>query len=405
MNYYSYKAIERDGAMIKGFVEAEDINIVYGDLSSRGLYILDVRKMNKIVADIQKGFTSQRIKRRDIIEFAKNLSVMLKAGVPILNSLSDMSITVENKHLKNIILNIRRQIETGKSFSDAVNMYKNNFPDIFVRMVRIGEETGRLDRSLSDIADHLQKMEDLAVAIKRALIYPVFAIVTTTGALIFWLAYVLPKVVTVIKDLGIKIPFVTLMLMRLGEFMQSYWYLIPLIPIAVFAVIKILKQREKTRYYIDLMKIKIPIVKLVVYNKLLAIFSEQLRILIVAGLTIDRCFDIIANVIGNEVFKRAILTSKESISAGSTISGALRKHEVFPPLVVRMIDIGETSGNLDEQFGFLSEHYIKKLNDVSQKMEKLIEPIIIVVIGIFFAIIIVGLLVPVYDLVSKMGKI
>lgn len=405
MNYYSYRAIERDGAMIKGFVEAEDINIVYGDLSSRGLYILDVRKMNKIVADIQKGFTSQRIKRRDIIELAKNLSVMLKAGVPILNSLSDMSITVENKHLKNIILNIQRQIETGKSFSDAVNMYKNNFPDIFVRMVRIGEETGRLDRSLSDIADHLQKMEDLAVAIKRALVYPVFAIVTTTGALIFWLAYVLPKVVTVIKDLGIKIPFVTLMLMRVGEFMQSYWYLIPLVPVAGFATIKILKQKEETRYYIDLMKIKIPIVKLVVYNKLLAIFSEQLRILIVAGLTIDRCFDIIANVIGSEVFKRAILTSKENISAGSTISGALRKHEVFPPLVVRMIDIGETSGNLDEQFGFLSEHYIKKLDDVSQKMGKLIEPIIIVVIGIFFAIIIIGLLVPVYDLVSKMGKI
>jgi type II secretory pathway component PulF len=247
-------------------------------------------------------------------------------------------------------------------------------------------------------------MEDLAAAIKRALIYPAFAIITTMGALIFWLAYVLPKIMTTLREMGVKLPLITRALLHVSDFTKAYWYLIPLLPVAFFLVVQGLKQKENTRYYVDVIKIKLPIVKLVVYNKLLALFSEQLRILIVAGLTIDRSFDIVADVMGSEVFKRAIISSKDSISSGSRISDAMREHAVFPPLVVRMVDIGETSGNLDEQFAFLSDHYLKKLDDISEKMGKMIEPIVIAVIGILFAIIIVGLMFPLYDLITQFGK-
>lgn len=404
MNYYSYKAIDPDGAMVKGVAEGEDIASVYGDLSSKGLYILNVRKANTAIANFKKKLMSRKVKRRDVIEFANNLSVMLRAGVPLLTALGDVSIATENKHLRTAIADIKRQTEMGMRFSDAVEFYRTVFPDIFIRLVKVGEETGRLERSLADVANHLQKMEDLAQAIKRALIYPSFAIVTTTAAMIFWLAYVLPKIMNTLKEMGVKLPLITRILLHVSDFTKAYWYLIPLLPVAVFFVVQILKQKEITKYYLDLIKIKFPIVKLVVYNKLLALFSEQLRILIVAGLTIDRSFDIIADVMGNEVFKRAILLSRESISTGSRISDALREHPVFPPLVVRMVDIGETSGNLDEQFAFLSEHYLKKLDDISQKMGKMIEPIVIAVVGVLFAVIIVGLMFPIYDLITQFGK-
>lgn len=404
MNYYSYKAIDPEGAMVKGVAEAEDIGSVYGDLSSKGLYILSVRKANTAVANIKKAFMSRKIKRRDVIEFANNLSVMLRAGVPLLTALGDITVTTENKYIKTIIADIKRQTEMGMRFSDAVDFYKGIFPDVFVRLVKVGEETGRLEKSLADIANHLQRMEDLAQAIKRALIYPAFAIVTTTGALIFWLAYVLPKIMGTLKEMGVKLPLITRILLHVSDFAKAYWYLIPFLPVAGFLVVQVLKRKEVTRYYVDAIKIRLPIVKLVVYNKLLALFSEQLRILIVAGLTIDRSFDIIADVIGNEVFKRAILMSRESISTGSRISDALREHKVFPPLVVRMVDIGETSGNLDEQFAFLSDHYLKKLDDISEKMGKMIEPIVIAVIGVLFAVIIVGLMFPLYDLITQFGK-
>lgn len=404
MNYFSYKALDADGAVVKGVAEGEDISAVYGELASKGFYILNLKRASSAAAYLRSVLLSRKLQRKDVIEFANNLSVMLRAGVPLLSALGDIIATTENKKLNSIISDIKRGTEMGLRFSDAVEAHKNVFPDIFVRLIRVGEETGRLERSLLDVADHLQKMEDLASAIKRALIYPAFAIVTTMGALIFWLAYVLPKIMKTLTEMGVKLPLVTRILLHVSAFTQAYWYLIPLVPVAVFAIFQILKQKESTRYYVDRLKLAFPIVKLVVYNKLLALFSEQLRILIVAGLTINRALDIIADVMGNTVFKRAILRTNEVIAAGSRISDAMREHPVFPPLLIRMVDIGETSGNLDEQFSFLSELYIKKLDDISEKMGKMIEPIVIAVVGGLFAVIIIGLMLPLYDLISQFGK-
>ncbi|MCL4456002.1 MAG: type II secretion system F family protein [Nitrospirae bacterium] len=404
MNYFSYKALDADGAVVKGVAEGEDISAVYGELASKGFYILNLKRASSAAAYLRSVLLSRKLQRKDVIEFANNLSVMLRAGVPLLSALGDIIATTENKKLNSIISDIKRGTEMGLRFSDAVEAHKNVFPDIFVRLIRVGEETGRLERSLLDVADHLQKMEDLASAIKRALIYPAFAIVTTMGALIFWLAYVLPKIMKTLTEMGVKLPLVTRILLHVSAFTQAYWYLIPLVPVAVFAIFQILKQKESTRYYVDRLKLAFPIVKLVVYNKLLALFSEQLRILIVAGLTINRALDIIADVMGNTVFKRAILRTNEVIAAGGRISDAMREHPVFPPLLIRMVDIGETSGNLDEQFSFLSELYIKKLDDISEKMGKMIEPIVIAVVGGLFAVIIIGLMLPLYDLISQFGK-
>lgn len=404
MPYFSYRAIDPDGALVKGTIEGADMNIAYDSIASAGLYVLDIRKSNEYIASIKRRLLLKKIKRRDIIEFANNLSVMLKAGIPILTALSDVAETTENIYFKQKLDSIRRMVELGSRFSDAIASHKDIFPDIFVRLVVIGEETGRLDRSLSDVAAHLQRMEDLAASIKRALIYPIFAIITTTGALLFWLMYVLPKVITVFKDMGIALPLPTKILISVSNFTRSWWYLILLIPVAIFILIKVLKRKKETRYYVDLAKLKFPIMKHIIYNKLLALFSEQLRILTAAGITINRSFDIIAEVIGNDVFKVAIEDSMQTIAAGGRISDAMRRHVIFPPMLTRMIDIGETSGTLDAQFAYLSEYYLKKLDDVSQKLGRMIEPIVIVFIGLIFALIIIGLIFPIYELVSKMGR-
>lgn len=404
MNYYSYKAIDPDGAVVRGVAEAEDMTDVFESLATKGLSILDVRKENNAIAYIKKAITSRKIRRTDIIEFATNLSIMLRAGVPLFTALDDISAATENKKFRDTISDMKRLIETGMRFSDAVESQKGMFPHIFVRITRIGEETGRLDKSLSDVAEHLQKMEDLAQAIKRALMYPVFAIVTTLGALIFWLAYVLPKIMAVMKDMGVKLPLITRILLHVSNFMKIYWFVIPLAPVVITAAIYILKRNETTKYYIDVLKLKFPIVKLIVYNKLLALFSEQMRILIVAGITIDRTLSIVADVMGNEVFRTALSKVKENVSAGYSIAESLKEHERFPQLMIRMIGVGETSGTLEEQFAFLSNYYLKKLDDISQKMGKMVEPIVISVIGALFAVIIIGLMLPIYDLVSGIGR-
>lgn len=404
MNYYFYKAVNLDGSLINGIIEADDQKSVYDDLTAKNLRVLVVKKASRLIAKAKQHSAARGVKRLDIIECVRNLSVMLTAGIPLLSALEDSIEATENKTLKSALSDAKKEIELGTNFSDALSRQRGIFPDILVRLVRVGESTGRLDKSLNDVADHLQRVEDLSQAIKRSLFYPVFAIVTTTGAMIFWFVFVLPKIMNVIQEMGVELPFITRVLMAVSNAVSSYWYVIAGTVIAFIIVIQVMRTREKTRYYYDFMLLKLPIVKLIVYNKLLALFTEQMRILIVAGLTIDRTLDIVAGVIDNLVFRRAILDVRENVLLGSRISDNLKEHKIFPPMVTRMVNAGERSGNLDTQFSFLSGYYIKKLDDISDKLGKMIEPILLSIVGLAFILILMAVLLPVYELVSKVGK-
>jgi len=403
MNNYSFKAVDADGSVIRGMVEADTISSVHENLTARGLFILHVRQSSLLFKKISDKFTRWRITRKDIIEFCSNLSLMVRAGVPILTALDDIIDTINNEQLKSTVRDIKKNIEMGTRLSDALELHTKIYPDILVRLVRVGEETGRLEESLSEVAGHLQRMEDLAATVKRALIYPFFSLITTGAAVIFWLAYVLPKIMLVIRDLGVKMPLLTVILYELSTFTEQYWYILLLIPIVIFLVIQVMKLRPESRLHLDYIRIKIPIIKLLTYNKLLALFCEQLRLLITAGITIDRSFDVAADVMGNEVFKRAILKTKLDIVAGNKISDALSAHSVFPPLLIRMVSIGESSGNLDQQFTFLATHYYKLVDDFSDKVGKMIEPVLIITLGCLMGLMVAGVLLPMYDVFTKLA--
>ncbi len=404
MTSFSYRAVDPNGRQLKGYLEAESAEAASMVLAARGYYLLTLRQSSSLFAGFKKKFLRQRIKRIEIIELAGNLSVMVGAGIPITMALGDILDATPNATLQSTLSALKQDIEQGSTFSDSIERHADIFPDIFIRLVRVGEETGMFEKSLADVAEHLQRMEDLSSSIKRALIYPAFAIVATGGALIFWLVFVLPKIIGTIKGMGVKLPLLTRILMLASSYTQKYWYLIPVIIVAAWMLYKLLRKNQKACYQIDKIKLKLPIYSLIDYNRLLALFAEQMRILIVAGLTVDRTLGIIADVMHNLVFKQAINEVREDITYGSTIADALKKHPVFPTLVVRLVGIGESSGSLDNQFRFLSTHYLKKLDDISEKLGKIIEPVVIGLIGLLFAIIIMGLLLPVYDLVSTVGK-
>ncbi|MBI5663813.1 MAG: type II secretion system F family protein [Nitrospirae bacterium] len=404
MPYFSYQAINQRGDIVKGLIEDSDMDLAYNNISDSGLDIVKIQKSDRLTGIYLKKASSWSIKTGDVIEFAKSLSVMQRAGLPLIQSITDIAESSENRHFREKLLSVKRSIELGSGFSEALSLHKDIFPEIFVNLIGVGEETGRLSESLSDVALHLQRMEDLKSAIVRALMYPAFALVGTVGALMFWLIYVLPKMSELFKTMAIDLPPMTQALIAASDFTSSKWYIFVLVPVIIFIALKLLSKNEATKYYLDDAKLRLPIFKLITSNKLLALFSEQLRILIAAGVTIDRALDVIMTVIDNAVFRKATAAMKEDILLGSNISNAIKKHDtLFPSLVVRMISIGESTGNLSEQLDYLSEHFLKKLDDISEKMGKMIEPIIIVVIGGMFVVIILGLLAPIYDLVSGMG--
>ncbi|MBI5469452.1 MAG: type II secretion system F family protein, partial [Deltaproteobacteria bacterium] len=220
---------------------------------------------------------------------------------------------------------------------------------------------------------------------------------------LFWLVYVLPKVMEIFTDMRLELPLPTRILLYASGFSKEHWYLALIAPVALFYALKLLRRHRKVLYHTDRLVLKLPVVRHVACNMLLALFAEQMRILTVAGITVDRSLKIVSEVIKNEVFRVAIGKIREEIALGSRISEAVGKQKVFPTVVRRMVEIGETSGSLDEQFGYLAEHYLKTLDGVSQKIGKMVEPIVIGVIGMMFALIIMGLMLPVYDLVARIG--
>ena len=404
MPYFLYKAIDGNGQLVRGSVEEMHADHAYNNISSLGLHILELKQSSPLFDFYIRKSRVRGIKGKDIIECASNLSVMLKAGLTLVTSISDIADTVDSRSFRDRLLDIKRNIELGSGFSAALANHRDIFPEIFINLVAVGEETGSLDESLADVALHLQRMEDLKSAIIRALIYPSFALVGTIGALLFWLIYVLPKMTALFTSMNMKLPATTQFLIMASDFSRAYWYIYFLVPSLCYAALKILSRYDKTKYYIDSAKLKLPVISLITYNKLLALFAEQLRILIAAGVTIDKSFDIMINVVNNLVFRRALSQIKEEILLGSKISDALKRYyALFPKIVIRMISIGESTGNISEQLNYLSKYYLDKLDDISQKMGKLIEPIIIIIIGTMFMVIILGLLSPIYDLISGMS--
>jgi type II secretory pathway component PulF len=401
---FRYRAVDASGKQISGQIEADSIEAASSNLAARGCFLLSITPARDLLSKLRTQLLKQRVRRSDIIELASNLSVMVGAGIPITMALGDIIDSITNTTLQTTLADVKQEIEQGSTFSDAIERYDDLFPDIFIRLVRVGEETGRFEKSLADVSEHLQRMEDLASAIKRALIYPTFAIISTLGALVFWLVYVLPKIISTLTGMGVKLPLLTRILMAASDYTQRFWYLAPVLVVGWLLLLKLLKRNESFCYRLDQLKLKLPIYSLIEYNRLLALLAEQMRILIVAGLTIDRTLGIVSAVMRNRVFLRSLETVREEITYGSGIAEAMRKHPVFPVLMVRLVGIGESSGSLDNQFSFLAGHYLKQLDDISEKLGKIIEPMVIGFIGIMFAVIIMGLLLPVYDLISAVGK-
>lgn len=403
MSFFLYKAIDSNGGVVKGIIDAADLASFDDIMTASNMYVISVKEGSGRFMELRKRISLRSIKSKDIIEFASSLSTMLKAGIPLTETLRNIIETQENKFFVERISSIEKRIKLGASFSDSLELERDVFSDIFLMLVRVGEETGSLGETLESIALHLQRLLDLADAIKRALIYPVFAILATFCALFFWLLFVMPKLMNVFKDFNLKLPLLTSILLAASDYAQKHWFIILLIPIAAIVIYLILKRYEKTLYMIDSIKLQFPVLKLITNNKLLALFCEQMRTLIKAGITIDNAFQLIEKNIGNRVFKRALSDIRERVIAGERIAQTIREYKVFPLQVVRMISVGQESGSLDKQFEILSEVYLRKLDDISKILSKIIEPIVIIFVGILFLIMVVGLLLPVFDLVSSLG--
>jgi len=353
---------------------------------------------------VRLSFFEPKIKRKEIIEFCNNISLMVGGGISLLEALDEFVLNTKNKRFKLITEEVIFDIRNGMSFSEALKKHKA-FPDVVVHLVKIGEETGSLSSVLKDAAGHLQKVDDIVSNTKRALMYPLFVTVSMFGAAAFWLFYVLPKLTKVFSTMGLKLPLPTILLIKTVAFLNHYYWIFPAIFGLIATIIIVLKINEKGRFLLSKIIYKLPIFGALILTSNLAFFFEYEALLLRVGVSITNSLDIIKTAFKNLVFRFAIENTNTNIKNGLGLSESFKKNKIFEPFAVRMISAGEKTGEIDKQMSYVANSYYTKVNRMVEVMEKTIEPIVMTVAGVFFFIIVLALIVPVYQLVSKMGAI
>jgi type II secretory pathway component PulF len=404
MRVFRYQAIDYFGETTRGSIESPSLEAATGELGVKGLYLVSIGEVSGTLVALQRSLLALRVGPADILGFVQGLSVMVTAGMPILGSLDDVIASTPNGAFLPVVRDIRRRLERGSSLSLALEAHGDLFPGILKTLVAVGEETGTLAQSLKEAFEHLARMQKLKDVVKKALLYPVLAAGATLGALIFWLVFVIPSLAGSLKGLGVKLPALTALLIQASALFLAHWQLglalCSLVALALFGMGK----NPRTRYLRDRVLVKTPVVKGILLNRLMVTFSEQFGMLVRGGVNLERLFDLLMPAVGNAYFSAQLLRAKENVLNGSRISDALERQNFLPPEALAKIRTGETTGALDSQLQYLARWYTVKLDNSIDNLGKVIEPLVMIIIGGMFGLIAMGLLLPIYDLVSKLGR-
>lgn len=400
MQVYSITLLDENGKKIKKIVEMEDGEDITSYMDALGSNIISIKKLPSFTRFIRP---KKKIKKTEIIEVIDNLHMIVKAGLPVNTAISDLAKDTDNTALRDILDDVAHRLQTGSTFSKALGKHRDVFSDTTINLVRIGEETGQLDNTLKDAANNMKKIHDLVSKTKSALIYPAFAFVAMLGTMIFWLVVVMPKMIDAFKSFQIELPPTTRFVMKLSDFFQAY-----IIHMAVGAVVFFIlhsflrRTNSKYRYMTDKILTKMPIFGNIVRNFNYAFIAEYIRLMISAGLPLYMALNIMEESLSNLVYKRSIENSRELISVGRSFSAALAEQKMYPNIILRMVSIGEQTGNLDAQLDNVANYYYYKVDYIATNISKMIEPLVIGFIGVFMLIIMIGLMGPIFSLITNM---
>ena len=409
MNYFRYKLIAPNGRPSSGVIKLpyQDEISTASYLERNGsmaIYVAKLSQFESIFPKLGSLRLFKRLKRTDQVELFNNLSLLLRSGMPLTTALEETAGSMKHPVMVNSIQDIVAAIQGGMSFSESAKKFSDLFSPTVIYLIRIGEETGRLDEMLKEASQHVNRIHTIISDTKKALLYPIFVLISIGIGLVFWLYYVVPKILELFKEMNVTLPKITVYLLKVSDFFQAYFIYLFIGVAAIF--IGLLTARKGSRQFrkiTDWLMIKLPVSGTIVSASNLAHITEYFSLLIKSGINILQAIKILSESIKNEMYRDKLDEIGKSLKKGSSISEAFETASVFPTFVTRMINIGEVSGTLEEQLGYIAEEYSKKLSTLVEMIGKMIEPIVLVVAGAIFAVIFLALLLPVYDMVSQVG--
>lgn len=410
MAIFRYKVISRDGKLQQGvsdFVFSTHAAVA-GYFERKGNEIVSLSRLPFILEGFYKVYfhlRHNRIKGEDIAEFLRSIAVMLKAGVPLFDAIDDASEYSHHPALGKIADDIKMSLESGIGLADSVSKYGSIFPPVVIYLIRMGEETGRLDRTLMDASDHLRRISRIAVDVKKALLYPSFALAATLFACGFWLEFTVPSLQELYLHMNVTLPTATQVVIDLSESLQENFLIYLLTPIIVVVLFRtLIKHHIQARYIFHKFIIKVPVVGKMIRFSNLAFIFEYFSLLLSSGVDIYRTLGLIENSLDNEVYKESIGNIKREVAKGESLATGILKQGIYPRFVSRMIKTGETSGTTDTQMKFIAAEYRDKLKDIIDRLKTLIEPVSIILIGGLMVVIIGALFFPIYQLIGSISS-
>ena len=405
MPIFEYRGMNQGGKNLKGTIDAENLRTARAKLKKDGIFVVDLKDKGKEqLKNKKKSGTGKKISIDELSMMTRQLSTLIKAKIPLVESLAAVSDQVENETLKEATADIKNMVNEGAPFYKSLSKYPKLFDHIYVTMCEAGEATGNLDVILVRLAEFKEAQNELNSKIKSAILYPVIMFIFTLAMLAVIFIFVIPKLTSIFESAEMELPWYTLAVIGFSSILVNYWHVILVIIFGCYFSFQTWKVSENGSKTYDAILLKIPVIGKLVRLVAVSRFTRTLATLLQGGVPMLSAMDIVSNVVGNHVLAVAIIQARDNISEGESIAGPLKRSEQFPPIVTHMINIGEKTGELENMLTQVSDSYDFQVKTQVQGLTSLLEPVMIIMMGLVIGVIVFSIMLPMFDMANLGGQ-
>ncbi|MCA1056324.1 type II secretion system F family protein [Rossellomorea aquimaris] len=399
MTRFRYEGRDRSGRK-RGVITAPSKKEAMMRLKNQGIRVISAEEIPETL--LTKEITlGNPVKLQQMVVFLRQFSTLLKAGVTVVDATRILSTQTSSKALSKVLSEIEIELKEGNPLSEAFAKHRKIFEPLFINMLKAGEATGSLDETLERLGDHFEKQHTTRQKVIAALSYPAVVGVISIGVVIFLLLAVVPTFVDMFADMGSELPLITRVVLGASEIVQTYWYLLALLVIFIVLGITLIRRKKETKYYLDYAILRIPVFGSLIQKAVLARMTRTFSSLFSSSVPILQSMVILERVVENEVIARVIRASRDSLESGGSLTEPMKDHWAIPPLVSHMISIGEETGSLDGMLSKVADFYEKEVENTTDQLKSLIEPLMIVVLAGLVGTIVTAIMVPMFEMFNN----
>jgi type IV pilus assembly protein PilC len=403
MPVYVWKGTDRQGKRQSGEIEADNPSLARQFVIRKGITISSFKAKPKDLLEYLP-FLKTRVTEKELVVFVRQFATLINAGLPLVQSLEILREQQDNKTFSGVLKDVKRDVEGGATFSDAIKKHPRVFDYLFLHMVAAGEAGGILDVILNRLATYIEKIAKLKKKVKGALTYPAIVVTIAVSVIAVILIYVIPVFTGLFKDAGVKLPALTLFVVNLSDFTKRFFFWMILGVILLVFLLRKIRKQPRGRLATDRLLLRAPIFGLLIRKVAIARFSRTLGTLLSSGVPILDAMNIVANTAGNAVVEEAIRESRTAIAEGRSVADPLQETKVFPPMVTKMIAVGEATGALDSMLEKIADFYDEEVDTTVEALTSLLEPLLIVFLGVTIGGILVAMYMPIFQLADVVSR-